>query len=192
MQLDNISTMAERVLAKEPDFKEPKIKWKKSQARALLYNDVLEGRVPLDPVDYQGRSTMKLEEIFRMHTEYQLYDRKKFSRRLSSIRDVVRDLKNRKEIDEDAFNVYRRNHLPSLTSSKGYPEWQGSNAQTLVCQDLENEVNKGKTMSEFWLSRPEYYENYPLAPFKHKVRQEIRTAKYIHTCETREQNQVAS
>jgi hypothetical protein len=45
-------------------FKEPKVKWEKSRAKKLLYDDIVEGRVPLDPKD-DDDGTMNLKGIYR-------------------------------------------------------------------------------------------------------------------------------
>jgi hypothetical protein len=45
-------------------FTEPKVKWKKSKARSLLYEYIVEGQVPPDATDANGRSMMHLREIF--------------------------------------------------------------------------------------------------------------------------------
>jgi hypothetical protein len=55
-------------------FKEPTIKWKKSRAQALLYQDIKEGWVPLHAKDDNGKSTMKLKDIYDMHPEYAEYE----------------------------------------------------------------------------------------------------------------------
>ena len=70
--------------AKEPAFEEPKIKWKKSNARALLLEDLCNGLVPLEAKDNSGKSTMKLKDIYAMRPEYAAYDYKKFLSRLSA------------------------------------------------------------------------------------------------------------
>ena len=173
-------------------FVEPKIKWKKSKARALLYRDILDGRVPLDTKDPQGNVIMSYDAIYAMRPEYGLYDRAKFPTRLNTLRDIVKDLNNRKRIDQEAFENYRANHEPSLQSHKGYPEWQGSEAQRLLLGDLEEKRHVGKTYRTVWESREEYYMNFPFTPFKYKVRQEIRTAKYIFTMKEKYADQVAS
>jgi hypothetical protein len=38
---------------------------------------------------------------------------------------------------------------------------------------------------EFWLTRPEYYDEFPLPVFRDKMRQEKRSTKYIHTLNVR-------
>ena len=124
---------------KKKKSKEPKIKWKDSKARVILYKDLAEGKIPRHATDQYGKSTMKLEVIFQMHEEYKLYDREKFSSRLSKVRDIYDDCMHRKSMDEEAFNIFLHNHKPSLFSHKGYPEWQGSNAQSLLRDDIEAE-----------------------------------------------------
>jgi hypothetical protein len=82
--------MVKKKAAKEKEkFKEPDVTWNKSEARSLLYNDIVEGKVPLDATDADGRSTMLLRDIYLMHPQFADYDYEKFSSRLSSLRDAV-------------------------------------------------------------------------------------------------------
>ncbi|KAG7372514.1 hypothetical protein IV203_018657 [Nitzschia inconspicua] len=59
---------AEAIMSKK---KEPAIKWKHSRARQLLYQDIMDNKVPLDPKD---DLSLSLEDIFSMHAEYAEYD----------------------------------------------------------------------------------------------------------------------
>ena len=59
-------------------FTEPKVKWKKSKARSLLYKYIVEGQVPPDATDANGRSTMQLRDVYLMHPEFAEYDYEKF------------------------------------------------------------------------------------------------------------------
>ncbi len=53
------------------NFEEPKITWKKSDAKRLLYKDVMDGLVPLEATNQDnGQSTMQLREIHIMRPEY--------------------------------------------------------------------------------------------------------------------------
>jgi hypothetical protein len=173
-------------------FKEPKIKWAKSKARGLLFKDLRDGNIPREALDEHKKSTMKLEDIFQMHPEYKLYDRTKFSGRLSELRRVYDELMFRAEIDQEAFDQYGRNHQPSLFSHKGYPEWQGSEAQILLKGDIEEGKHTRMSKSDLHESNSEYYENYPLGAFRDKLDQELRTAKYLHTCREKGKLHVAS
>ena len=38
---------------------------------------------------------------------------------------------------------------------------------------------------EYWLTRSEFYDEFPLQVFRDKIRQEIRTSKYVYTMKVR-------
>jgi len=159
--------------------KEPKIKWQKSRAKALLRRDILEGRVPLEG----GRqTTMKLRQVYELRPEFAEYMYSKFSSRLSSLRTTISECNDRAARDQEAFDNFVANHPEtSLFSHHGYIQWQGSEAQKLLKEDLENNLHETMEKKDLFRSRPEYYENFPLNVFRDKVYQEIRTAKYLHT-----------
>jgi hypothetical protein len=174
-------------------FKEPKIKWKDSKARRILYKELTGGNIPKDAKDSNGRFMVPLlKDIYNMHEEYKLYDPKKFSSRLSSLRTQYHECMMRDAMDIEAFDNYRRNHQPSLFSHHGYPEWQGSEAQRLLKIDLEAKKQDTMSKMDLWDSKPEFYEHFPLKVFRDKINQEIRTAKYLHTIKERGKLHVAS
>jgi hypothetical protein len=172
----------EKTAKESAKFKEPKVKWKKSKARRLLYKDIVEGEVPPDATDADGRSTMQLSDIYLMHEEFAEYDYEKFSSRLSSLRKIIKDADNRAQADQEAFENFKNNHPVSLYSHKGYIQWQGSEAQELLLQDMEEKLHETLGKKELYGSRREYYEEFSLSVFRDKIYQEQRTAKYIHTC----------
>ena len=173
------------------EIEEPK--WKDSEARKLLYQDVLDGVVPLQAKDAQGRTTMKLKEIFSMHQEYSLFDYDKFSRRVSSIRAIVKKNKERSASDEQAFNTFVQNHDVSYFSNRGgYIQWQGSKAQELLKTDIDNGLLDTLSKQALWGSREEYSTNFPLKVFRDKIYQELRTAKYLHTLKVKGKHYKAS
>ena len=110
----------------------------------------------------------------------------KFEGRLKRLRDKIAELDNRADDDLAAFNNYKKNHKPALFSHKGYTQWQGSMAQELLWDDLdaylEDDTRKPK---DLWMSRPQYRNEFPLGAFRDKIKQEIRTAKYLRTREAR-------
>lgn len=156
---------------------EPKIKWKRSQAKALLRKDILEGRVPLE----SGPGTMQLKDIYNLRPEFAEYQYSKFSSRLSSLRKTIKECNDRAALDQEAFDNYKKNHQAALFSHKGYIQWQGSEAQALCRKDIKHKRHDAMSRMELYGSRPEYYENFPLDVFRAKLNQEIRTAKYLHT-----------
>ena len=170
---------------KPKTFKEPKITWRNSEARELLYNDIRFERIPSEAKDANGQSTMLLRDIYAMHLEYSDYDYKKFSGRLSNLRKIVIKCNDRAEDDQTAFDQYTSCHEPSYFSYKGYIQWQGSDAQELALQDLRDGLHEEMAKKEFWKHRDEYWTQFPLDAFRDFIYQELRTAKYLHTLRVR-------
>lgn len=155
---------------------EPKVKWKNSVARSILYKDLKKGIVPL-----VADGSLRLKDIYAMHPEYAEYSYQKFSSRLSSIRKSVLEKNKRAESDKIALAAYVANHPVSLFTHRGFEEWQGSMAQTLLLEDLSNQLHLTLGKKELYGLRPEYYEEFPYAVFRAKFKQEIKTGKYLHT-----------
>ncbi|KAG7344864.1 hypothetical protein IV203_032395 [Nitzschia inconspicua] len=187
---DSVSVGEIRVEAQSKKFKEPKMKWRKSKAKRILYNARLEGIIPVDDKNFQQ---MSLEDVYSIDPELALYDYSKLKNRLNRLRNKILELDRRADDDLIAFNNYKKNHKPSLFSHKGFIQWQGSSAQEHLWDDLEDYV-KDPSMKpmELWKSRPEYMNEFPLDAFRDKIKQEIRTAKYLHTLKERGKQHRAS
>jgi len=168
------------------EYEEPKIKWKRSKAKMILMQDILDGKVPLHATDEDGKRTTDLQELYYSRVEFTEYHYSKFQSRLYSLRKTIKNDKNRQALDQEAFDNYRLNH-PELAqfSHKGYIQWQGSLSQQLCQQDLEEKKHETMSRLDFYCSRPEYYNEFPLDAFRDKVKQEIRTAKYFHTLQVK-------
>ena len=154
----------------EPE--EPKIKWQNSKAKDLLVQKLISGEITEE---------WSPEEVYRSISELSKYKFSLFAARLKRLRASVAESKSRAAEDDEAFCDFMSRSEPSLFSHKGYIQWQGSESQTLLQQDIHD--NKHITQSKFqlWMSRSEYHESFPLTTFRSKIDQEIRTAKYIHT-----------
>ena len=161
---------------------EPKIKWSKSTARRLLYRDVKEGMVSLEQLDDPS-----IDQIYIMHPQYAEYSHAKFPGRLKSIQNTITKLNSRAEDDQKSFDLFVKNNEISYHNSKGFIQWQGSEAQSLLLEDINDGTFKtyGSNKKDFYGSRPEYYNNFILKDFRDKIKQEISTAKYLHTIETK-------
>lgn len=162
-------------------FQEPKVKWRKSKAKRILYDFLRNGTVPLVQTDADGNETMPVEDILKLHKEFEMYDPDKFESRLRSLRKKILELDDRAAEDRKAFDIFNKNHQVSHFSHKGYIQWQGSDAQELIWDDIEDGKLESMTKKELWESRPEYKEEFPLEAFRKKIEQEIRTSKYVHT-----------
>ena len=162
-----------------------KVKWQNSNARELLYQDILNGIIPLDARDEEGHETMTLQDIYATRIEYAAYDFDKFASRLDYLRTIIKKAESRAERDSEAFSRFVASQPVSHFSHKGYIQWQGSDAQALALVDIENEVHKHSGYKVMYLSRPEFCEQFPFRAFSEKIRQEIKTAKYMHTLRTK-------
>lgn len=118
-----------------------------------------------------------------MRPAYSTYDYDRFEKRLSDVRDIARKAAIRAEEDEAALAMFVQNHEVSTHSHKGYIQWQGSEAQSAALKDLAEETFDLAAGSggfrAMYNSDPVYFEEFPFEVFCDKIRQEIKTAKYI-------------
>jgi hypothetical protein len=159
---------------------EGKVKWKDSEARRLLYNDIRGRVLPLESKHEDGTPTMTLQEIYVSRAEFAAYDYNKFSSRLATIRGIIKQLEKRADDDNAAFELYVANHPVSRYDRNGHQHWQGSVSQELAKADIEaGLVRQG--YRNLYNSREEYFMEYGFKEFYDKIKQEIKTMKYIHT-----------
>jgi hypothetical protein len=173
-------------------FVEARVKWKHSKAKSLLERDLREGRVPLEILPGKRRYSMRSQDVYDMHPESKLYDPDKFPGRLASLRKQVLKRNSRAEDDEKALQVQAKNYDFAIYTYDGFIQWQGSNAQELLWEDMEKGEHRKLGKKDLWASRPEYYENFPLGLFRDKLYQETRTAKYIYTLNVKGKQHKAS
>ena len=167
-------------------FKEA-TKWRNSSAFKLLQRDLCQGRVPVHKTEDND-----WESVYLMHPEYALYDHEKFKERRESLREAARKDLCRADDDEAAYNAFVKSHPVSYFSHKGYEQWQGSDAQQSLWEDME--ANKHLTMRkrDLYGSRREYYEHFPLETFRDNLRQEIKTKKWKYTLQVKGKQFIAS
>ena len=172
----------ERFFDDEGEGEGGKIKWADSEARRLLYQDVKDGKVD---------NMMSLKDVYSQRPEFAAYDFEKFSSRLATIRSSVTKLQERADDDLSAFDKYVSNHPISVYDRKGFHHWQGSKSQELAQQDIEAGLLQTGFRNLFH-SREEYYMEYGFKEFSDRVRQEIKTKKYLHTLAVRGKSHKAS
>jgi len=161
---------------------EPKIKWRHSRPRALLYKDIEDGVIEFDE---DNQPVQSLEEIYAMRPEYSDYLLVNFERRLMALKELFDALIGRAEEDMEALENYMAHHEISQVNWLGMIQWQGSEAQELVIQDIEEDLHLERGYRALYDLRPEYFEYFDYKTFKQKVRQEVRTKKYLQTLEVR-------
>ena len=159
----------------QPTKKGKEEKWKKSKAKQRLFELLMDGTIPMEK-----DGTMTYEDIYLLDEEFGKFQYEQFKGHVNRMRAKIKELDNRAADDLEAFRNFKRNHKPSLFSHKGYIQWQGSTAQELLWDDLDAYLNDPtKKPKDLWLSRKEYRDEFPLEAFRDKIKQEIRTEKYI-------------
>ncbi len=158
-------------------------------ARKLLYDELVAGRIPLDPnemgpaevyYNYSGTIEFQIEGMDFDQT---------FRNRLRDLRKQVDRDKGRANEDEIALRIAFRNHPPPTHNHRGEPQWNGSAAQRLLKEDMELEKHLVMKPSELRMTRVEY-QAYSKDTFRWKIQQEIKTKKYKYTLEYRAQTKL--
>jgi hypothetical protein len=95
--------------------------WKTSQAKHLLQEDILSGKVTIG---------MKAEEIYEMRVEYKNYKLRSFKINLKNLQASILKLYEAAETASQGYENYLRDCKanPTPSSSRGYPKWDGSEA----------------------------------------------------------------
>ena len=91
----------QRQIVTSGNFQEPRKKWKKSQARKILYEMIMDGTI-----DDEDNEDENIHDIYLMHEEFLKYDFGKFEERLSTLRGKIQELNKRANDDEKAFEEY--------------------------------------------------------------------------------------
>lgn len=154
--------------------------WKHSDAKGLLFKDLVDGAVPLE-YDRRGGLTSRqiFEARYRDEPAFQLSDFDnvdKFGNRLSRLRQQIRVKLARANEDALALAHDRMIFPRPSTDPGGYPRWKGSRAQKLLIEDLKAEKHKEKRPMVLQLDRPEY-QAFPIGVFRNKIYKELRKLK---------------
>ena len=134
--------------------------WRNSHAKMLLTKDIIDGSI--EGVD--------AKRVFVMRSEYQLYKYSNFATNLRNLRKTVTKQQGLADDDEAAFAHDERLRL--RVHNKPYPRWQGSVAERLLKQDIDNGRNLNMTPCEMKASRVEYGP-YPGTIFRDHIHQEL-------------------
>jgi hypothetical protein len=149
---------------KKKDCAEPS-KWKDSRAKMLLRQDILDGKVT---------ASMKPKQVFEMRAEYKPYGIKNFRSNLYSLRSVTKENQQKADSDAAALAHDRCIHPKAVYTPKGYPRWDGSDAQRFLKEDMESCLTNRFDPSVLRETRPEY-KAFPLKVFRDHIYQEVRS-----------------
>ena len=107
-----------------------------------------------------------------------------FVRRLCNLRMAVKEGKKRADGDAALFDIAKANHPVPKFNHRGEPQWNGSDAQTLLKQDMDDGKHHDMKPKDLWESRPEHMM-FQLATFRDHIHQETKSRKCLHTLKFR-------
>lgn len=142
--------------------------WRKSEAKKLLAQDIIDGTIPED---------MDWKDVFQWRPEYTLSNYRLFKSRLDGLRNQISAAKKRAKRDEKALSVDRKLYPACLHDDQGALRWDGSAAQSWLKNDVAENKHKEMKPSELYLERP-CYQAFSLDVFRGHIHQEVRLQKY--------------
>ena len=153
---------------------EPDVPWQDSAAKSLLFEDLMNGDVPLEA----GNGGPTARQIYESRPEFIEYHWSKFTTRLGALCKFVKERLDRAKDDEECYLNYIHNHEPATHDASGEPVWEGSDAQRLLKLDMDANYLDNHTIRDLFYHRDEYSRNFTYRKFYKHVHQEIRLRKY--------------
>ena len=132
--------------------------WKSSDARHLIAQDIIDGRIP--PL---GTPINPTEIFYRLYGDDHPYfknfpfDHERYKTRIESLRETVDSLGYWAKFDDQALlHDLALRGPPATHNIRGQLRWDGSAAQGLLKADVANKAHVGVRPKVLWQSRPEY------------------------------------
>lgn len=130
--------------------------WADSLAKELLWTDLCSGEVPLHP-EY-----MPAEEVYLLRPEFEFWPFDQFKDRLADLRVAFIAKDSRSSRAAAALKRARELHPKPTLNHRGETQWEGSDAQRLLKEDIENGAHLEMKPIDLWQSRPEYILDCPI------------------------------
>jgi hypothetical protein len=167
--------------------------WKSHPLREYLRLELVAGIIPFDT---RGREGMTPQAVWDKYCDVRpdLFEGMKyplFVGRLRSLRQQTKRDFNRRDQDQEAFDIHQKNFPRRPFDSLGRPNWFGSGAKELLEADIEAGLYPQMKPADLRMTRPEYMM-FELDAFRHHIHQTIKTEKYIHTRKVRDAEEKAS
>lgn len=98
-------------------------KWEYSNAKELLYKDLLNGRIPLDPEE------MGPQVVYLQRPEFADFKYENFRQNLKSLRAKIIEDQGLAASESTPLAHDRRIYPKNATNHRGEPRWEGSEAE---------------------------------------------------------------
>ena len=145
-----------------------KFNWRKSEEKKTLLRDLREGILPLDVAP---------KVAFNSRPEFIQLGYANWTERLKRTKEHVRSRNNRAEFDAAAVAHDRLIHPKPALNYRGEPRWEGSRAESLLKQDIDDKKHEMMAPAVLRDSRNEY-KDYPLRVFRGHIHQEVKSRKF--------------
>lgn len=146
--------------------------WQKSEAKKLLQQDLMTGRIPL------SGHVMGSKAVYDSRPEYASYPFNLFPRRLAALRTEAKSQTDRRHTDEAAYEHGRLLKPTPTHDMNGVPRWAGSAAERLLKNDITDGQHLLMKPQTLYQSRLEY-QQFNLTTFRGHIYQEIKRRKFI-------------
>jgi hypothetical protein len=160
-----------------PTKKQP---WRTSPAKKQLIKDLKDGTIPLDAME------MSPLEVYRSRELYQEHDCNRFRDRLREYRKQISEKKDHSYQDHEALKQDCRLHPKASHDHRGIPQWEGSEAEKQLQQEVQNGNDQACMPRELWELNGEY-QKYPLAVFRGHIYQERHRQKFLKWLKSEEE-----
>jgi hypothetical protein len=122
--------------------------WAKSEAKKMLLEDIVSGRI-------DGWQPKQVYEDPARHDLYKYYKRENFSTNLRNLREYVKNHRARAATDSIAMAETRR-ELANHRNPNAAPRWDGTRAQAILQRLIANGETANKKPAEIRASKPEF------------------------------------
>lgn len=137
-------------------------------AKPILEKDILEGRVP---------GTMEAKDVRALRPEYQGVKAENFKTNLKALRARLKKNKITSSWELAELRKDQGNHPRPDTNCRGEPQWDKSDAQRLLRQDVSEGKHLEMKPQQLYNTRNEY-KMFTLKTFGEHVPQEVRHVKF--------------
>ena len=116
--------------------------WVNSQAKQILIQDILSGRV----------TGLKPKEVWESRPEYQQYKLENFRSNLKRLKTTIH-LEHALALRDGLALQHDINVQPlAMNNPRGYPRWHASDAQRFLRDDIDAGLHEALTTQELWNS----------------------------------------
>jgi hypothetical protein len=155
---------------KRDDFVDWRDDWCNCRAKKQLIKDLESGHIPL------SQAEMSAEVAHQLRPLYQEVPLIKFKCNFEAICTAIRNEKGKASRDEEGLARQRQQYPVQPFDQSGKRRWDGSAAQTLLRQDMQQKLHEQTTPKYLHESRPEY-KLFDLDRFRDQIYAEERRQK---------------